>query len=239
MKERLQKIIARHGIASRRKAEALIEKGRVTVNGEKITSLGSQADCRRDRIAVDGIELEHPENKIYILLHKPRNCVSTMHDPQGRETVATFVGSIVERIFPVGRLDYDTEGLLVFTNDGHFSQILQHPRFGIQRIYQVKVHGIPSADDIRKLEKGISIDGRKTGPCKIRLLKKTDRNSWWTVTLQEGRYHQLKIMFERTGHRVMRIKRTEYGPLKLGRIKQGEFRYLKKNEIDSITGGRR
>jgi 23S rRNA pseudouridine2605 synthase len=192
MKERLQKIIARSGIGSRRTAEQFIRQGRVMVNGCVVTQLGSLADPALDAISVDDVELAAPENRLYLLLHKPPGCVTSLHDPEGRATVTRFYDSIPERLYPVGRLDYDTEGLLVITNDGGFSQLLQHPRHGIEKKYLVKVKGVPLEAALKRLREGVEIDGRITSRAGVRLVKKGVRNSWCEVVLHEGlnRHHQ-------------------------------------------------
>jgi len=234
MKERLQKIIARSGIGSRRTAEEFIRQGRVMVNGSVVTQLGSLADPARDAISVDDVELAAPENRIYLLLHKPPGCVTSLHDPEGRRTVRKFYDDIAERLYPVGRLDYDTEGLLVITNDGEFSQLLQHPRHGIEKKYLVKVKGVPLEAALKRLRDGVMIDGRTTSRAGVRLVKKGVKNSWCEVVLHEGLNRQLKKMFELIGHPSVRIIRIAIGPLQLGRLPSGTYRFLTKTEIDSV-----
>ncbi len=234
MKERLQKIIARSGMGSRRTAEQFIRQGRVMVNGSVVTQLGSLADPALDAISVDDVELAAPENKIYLVLHKPPGCVTSLHDPEGRATVSRFYDSIPERLYPVGRLDYDTEGLLVITNDGEFSQLLQHPRHGVEKKYLVKVKGVPLEAALKRLREGVEIDGRITSRAGVRLVKKGVRNSWCEVVLHEGLNRQLKKMFELIGHPSVRIIRIAIGPLQLGRLPSGTYRFLTKAEIEAV-----
>jgi len=235
MKERLQKIIAQAGLASRRKAEEWIVQGRVTVNGTVTTELGTKADPGDDVIQVNGIQIGPSENKVYIALHKPYGYISSTTDPQGRPTVTSLIKKdIAERMFPVGRLDFDTEGLLLLTNDGAFSQALLHPKSRVPRTYQVKVKGIPPQKAIDRLEKGIVIDGAKTWRANIRITGKTKNNSWLEVVLWEGRNRQIKKMFEAVGTRVLRIIRTAFGPVSLDDLKAGTYRYLQKREIKEI-----
>ena len=234
MKERLQKIISRSGIGSRRKAEEYMRQGRVMVNGQVVTQLGSLADPARDVISVDDIELAPPENKMYMLLHKPPGYVSSLLDPEGRKTIDQLYDDIPERLYPVGRLDYDTEGLLVITNDGMFSQLLQHPRHGIEKKYLVKVRGVPLEVALKRLRDGVVIDGRTTSRSRVRLVKKGVKSSWCEVVLHEGLNRQLKKMFELIGHPTIRIIRTAIGPLELGRLPSGAYRFLTKAEIEAV-----
>ena len=234
MKERVQKIIAKSGLASRRKAENMITDGRVRINGLVLKELGSLADPSRDIIEVDGSIISQPENKVYIILHKPPGYITSLKDPQNRPVIRSLLSIIPERIFPVGRLDYDTEGLLVMTNDGNFAQILQHPKNNIERRYLVKVKAIPSKAKIDKLQKGIYLDGIKTGKAKIKIIERTDRNSWLEVVIWQGRNRQIKQMFDAVGHRTLRIIRTDFGPLCLDNLKPGAFRFLTKKEIMEI-----
>lgn len=234
MKERLQKIISRSGTASRRKAEALIIEGRVAVNGKPVTELGTRADRSKDVITIDGEAIASPENRVYVILNKPAGCICSRTDPENRSTVIELLKDIEERIYPVGRLDYDTEGLLVLTNDGEFSQQLQHPSSNIPRTYQVKVKSVPTEEDLERLRKGIIIDRIKTNPAKIKIVSKTHKNTWLEVILWEGRNRQIKKMFESIGHRTLRIIRTQFGPLSLKNLPAGTYRYLNKREISAV-----
>jgi pseudouridine synthase len=234
MKERLQKIISKAGIASRRKAEELIMNGRVSVNNEIIIELGSKADISKDKITIDGEIISSPENKVYLILNKPSGYICSRTDPENRPTVLDLMKDINERIFPVGRLDYDTEGLLVLTNDGSFSQTLLHPSNNIPRTYLVKIKETPNEDDLIRLGQGIYIDNIKTNKAKIKIINKLRKNTWLEVVLWEGRNRQIKKMFEAIGHRTIRIVRTEFGPLSLNKLKRGTFRFMNKNEINDV-----
>ena len=234
MKERLQKILARAGITSRRKAEEMILEGRVSVNGSLVFELGTKADAGCDIIELDGMAIGAAENKVYLMLNKPPGYITSVEDPQGRPTVMSLVSGIVERVVPVGRLDYETEGLLVMTNDGDFSQLLQHPRFEIERCYRVKVKGVPTRIVLDKLRAGVFIDNVKTNRCKIKVFSKLDKNTWLEVWLKEGRNRQIRKMFEAVGHEAVRIIRTGFGPLELGMLPVGAYRFLNKMEIETI-----
>jgi 23S rRNA pseudouridine2605 synthase len=234
VKERLQKILARAGISSRRKAEEIILEGRVCVNGAVVLELGFKADAGHDVIELDGMAIGAAENKVYLMLNKPPGFITSVEDPQGRPTVMSLVSGIPERVVPVGRLDYETEGLLVMTNDGDFSQMLQHPRFEVERCYRVKIKGVPSRIVLDKLRAGVFIDNVKTNRCRIKILSKLDKNSWLEVRLKEGRNRQIRKMFEAVGHEAIRIIRTEFGPLELGALPVGAYRFLNKIEIEAI-----
>ena len=228
--ERLQKIIAQANITSRRKAEELIQAGRVKVNGKIIRELGSKADPERDRVEVDGKRIEPKQPKIAVLLYKPDGYITSLKDPEGRPTVSQLVDSIPVRLFPVGRLDYHTEGLLIMTNDGTLSQAIQHPSRAIEKIYWAKVKGIPPKDKIEKLRKGISIEGRKTLPAKVSVLE-TRKNAWLEIGITEGRQNQIRKMLEAVGYPLIKLRRVAIGPLSDTRLKPGEFRHLTPQEI--------
>lgn len=234
MKERIQKAIARSGLVSRRKAEDLIRQKRVKLNGSVITELGTKVDLDHDTIQIDGTFLELPEEKIYILMHKPHGYICTASDPQGRPTVLSLIRKMPERIYPVGRLDFDTEGLIALTNDGDFAQILQHPSHNIPRSYQVKVHGVPSKKALSDLEDGILLDGRKAYASRVRIIKKTKQNCWIELVLYEGRNRQIKRMLAAIGHPALRIIRTSFGPLALDNLPCGSYRSMKRREIESV-----
>jgi pseudouridine synthase len=233
MQERLQKIIAQAGITSRRKAEELIAQGRVTVNGEVITELGTKADAERDRIVVEGRPLQRAGRRLYLLLNKPTGYVSTVSDPQHRPTVVSLVRGIKERVYPVGRLDFHSSGLILLTNDGELANFLTSPRSGIPRTYQVKLEGEPSAEALQKLEEGIVLDGRKTAPCQIRLLHEREK-PWYEITLVEGRYHQVRRMFERIGQTVVKLKRVRIAFLTDQGLAPGQFRQLTTKEMNRL-----
>jgi 23S rRNA pseudouridine2605 synthase len=232
--ERLQKIIAAVGIASRRKAEELITSGRVAINGKVVTELGTKADPEKDHIRVNGKLLHGAQRHIYLVLNKPKGYVTTAHDPEGRPTVMNLVKGIGSRVYPVGRLDYASEGLLLMTNDGDLAHKLMKAASHVPKTYVVKVSGKPSEEGIAKLRGGLSIatdEGKRvrTSPAKIRIVKE-GANPWYEVTLIEGRNRQIRRMFEEVGHHVEKIKRVKYGPLALD-VPPGEFRSLTLQEV--------
>jgi len=228
--ERLQKIISRAGVASRRKAEELIRAGRVTVNGQRVTELGSKADPNRDHIKVNGKLVRPARELVYIALHKPKNCVTTVSDPEGRETVMKFLRGVKERVYPVGRLDYASEGLLLFTNDGDFANAILTGGQRVPKTYLVKVKGKPDEEALRKFREGMVLDGRRTLPTRIRLVRAAD-NPWFEVALVEGRQNQIRRMFQHLGFLVEKLKRVQIGPLELGALKPADFRYLTELEV--------
>jgi 23S rRNA pseudouridine2605 synthase len=235
--ERLQKIIAAAGIASRRKAEELITSGRVQVNGQTVTELGTKADPDRDHIRVNGKLLHGAQRHVYLLLNKPKGFVTTVSDPEGRPTVMSLVRGVGSRVYPVGRLDYASEGLLLMTNDGTLAHRLMKAASHVPKTYVVKVSGQPKEDAIAKLRGGLSIatdDGKRvrTSPAKIRIVKEA-ANPWYEVTLIEGRNRQIRRMFEEVGHHVEKIKRVKYGPLTLD-VPPGKFRTLSVQEVDRL-----
>jgi 23S rRNA pseudouridine2605 synthase len=235
--ERLQKLIAAAGLASRRKAEELITAGRVTVNGAIVTELGTKADPTTDKIAVDGKPLQSREQLLYLLLHKPKGYVTTASDPEGRPTVLDLMKAVSARVYPVGRLDYASEGLLLMTNDGALAQKLTKAGSHVEKTYLVKISGRPSDQDLARLRAGITIEldgGRrvKTSPAKIRLAEDAP-NPWYEVVLIEGRNRQIRRMFDRIGHHVEKIKRTKLGPLTLD-VPPGKFRPLTTKEIAQV-----
>ncbi len=232
--ERLQKIIAAAGIASRRKAEELIAGGVVSVNGKTVTELGSKADPETDHIRVNGKLLRGPERAIYLVINKPRGYVTTVSDPEGRPTVMDLLKGIRGRVYPVGRLDYASEGLLLLTNDGELANRLMKASSHVPKTYVVKVAGTPSAEGLARLRAGVFIaieSGKrvKTAPAKIRPVREGD-NPWYEVTLVQGRNRQIRRMFEEIGHHVEKIKRVRYGPLELD-VPPGELRRLTPKEV--------
>ncbi len=238
MEERLQKILARAGIASRRKAEQLILEGRVTVNGAVVDRLGSKADLERDHIKVDGRLIRPPRRLVYIALNKPAGVVTTVYDPQGRPTVMDLLRGVRERVFPVGRLDYHSEGLLLLTNDGDFAQRLTSAASHIPKTYLVKVTGLLDPEQEKQFREGIPLYGRRTAPAGLRLIKKA-ANPWYEVRLIEGRQNQIRTMFKHFGRLVEKLKRIRIGTLELGNLKKGEFRYLKPEEVRRLMAGTR
>ncbi|MCL6442835.1 MAG: rRNA pseudouridine synthase [Alicyclobacillus sp.] len=231
--ERLQKVLAQAGIASRRKCEALITAGRVTVDGMICTELGTKVDPAKQRIAVDG-KLIEPEMKLCILLHKPTSCVTTVRDPQGRRTVMDLVQDVPVRVYPVGRLDYDTTGLLLFTNDGELVQRLLHPSHGVEKVYRATVIGMPDKTELARLASGVRLSDGITSPAQVTVLRHHPRESVIELTIHEGRKHQVRRMFEAIGHPVKRLKRVQFGPLLLTDVAPGSWRYLTRNEWKSL-----
>jgi 23S rRNA pseudouridine2605 synthase len=236
--ERLQKIISRAGLASRRQAEQWISEGRVRVDGRIVRELGTRVDARQSRIVVDGKPLHPARRLLYFMLHKPRGCVTTVSDPEGRPTVMKFLEAVPERVYPVGRLDYASEGLLLVTNDGDFANHVLSASSGIPKTYWVKVAGKPEARELEMLREGIVLDGRKTLPASIRPLPspggRKSENCWYEVILREGRQNQIRRMFLRIGHPVRKLKRVRIGKLTLGDLKPGELRPLRTAEVRTL-----
>jgi pseudouridine synthase len=232
---RLQKIISQAGVTSRRKAEELITSGKVRVNGKLITELGSKADPDRDTIEVEGRRIEPKQPKIAVLLNKPDGYITSLKDPEGRPTVVRLVDDIPVRLYPVGRLDYHTEGLLILTNDGDLAQKIEHPSKAIEKVYIAKTKGVPNELSLKKLRNGIFLEGKKTLPARIRVLE-TRKNAWLEVTLKEGRQNQIRKMFDAVGHPVLKLKRVAIGSLRDDRLKPGEYRFLKPQEIRQLVG---
>lgn len=229
--ERLQKVLSRAGVASRRAAEALIAAGRVTVNGTVVTRLGTQVDPERDAIKVDGTRvrgLDHAPQ--YLMLHKPRGVVTTLSDPEGRPTVRDYLRGVRGRVFPVGRLDYASEGLLLLTSDGALARDLMHPSRGVPKTYAAKVRGTPTSEALRRLATGFVLEGRRTLPAKARLVE-AGRSAWVEVTVVEGRKHQVRDMLAAVGHPVQRLRRIRYGGVDLGDLPPGGLRPLTRPEV--------
>jgi 23S rRNA pseudouridine2605 synthase len=236
---RLQKIMSAAGLASRRKAEEYITSGRVQVNGKIVTELGAKADPANDHIKVDGKLLKGPERPRYFMLNKPRGYVTTLSDPQNRPTVAQLFSRIRERLYPVGRLDYASEGLLIMTNDGELANSLMRAASGVEKVYLVKVAGRPDEGVLERLREGVRIDRGLVGdgkvltaPAGVELIRDAE-NPWFQVTLIEGRNRQIRKMFEETGHHVEKIRRVGYGPLTLD-VEPGEYRELEPKEIEAL-----
>lgn len=228
--ERLQKILSQAGIASRRAAEQLMLDGRVTVNGTPVRELGTKADPARDDIRVDGRRVKAPERHRYLLLNKPRGYVSTRSDPQRRPTVIDLLGGVREYVYPVGRLDFDSEGLLLLTNDGDLAARLTHPRHGVPRVYEVTVLGVPDAHDLERLARGVTLDGRRTERAKIELVH-TKPKAVLRITVGEGRNRQVRRMCEAIGHPVDELRRVAIGPLRDTTLRPGQFRDLTPEEV--------
>ncbi len=233
MQERLQKIIAAAGVTSRRKAEQLIVEGRVRVNGKVVEALGSKADPERDHIKVDGKLLRPLRGHVYLLLNKPPGYVSTLSDPENRATVVSLLHGVKERVYPVGRLDYQSAGLLLLTNDGDLANFLMSHSSRVPRTYQVKLDGHPPPADLARLEQGIVLDGRSTAPARIRPLANRE-TPWYEITLVEGRYHQVRRMFERIGFPVVKLKRVGIAFLTDRGLKPGQFRHLTPTDVKRL-----
>jgi 23S rRNA pseudouridine2605 synthase len=242
--ERLQKILARAGVTSRRKAETLIEEGRVTVDG-KVATLGDKADPDSAAIKVDGKRVEPRTAHRYLLMNKPPGVMSTRSDPEGRPTVLDLVPARFHKaLVPVGRLDFQTEGLLLLTDDGDFAHRVTHPRYGCHKVYEVKVKGQPPAAELEKLrQRGVVVDGRHTVPVRIDPLRvsgpREGKNTWWTVELAEGRTRQIREMFFRIGHPVQRLRRVAIGPLRDASLAPGALRELTEQEVEALRGSTR
>jgi 23S rRNA pseudouridine2605 synthase len=234
--ERLQKIVSMAGIASRRKAEQMIVDGRVTVNGAIITELGSKADLDHDHIKVDGKLVHRPKNVVYLAMNKPTGYVTTVNDPEGRDTVMDLLRGLKERVYPVGRLDYHSEGLLLFTNDGDFANSITAAVNHIPKTYLVKVNGTLSHDQEEGFRHGLPIGGHKTKAAGLKLIRRAD-NPWYEVRLFEGRKNQIRMMFKHLGFLVEKLKRVQIGTLSLGALKPGEFRFIDSAEIAKMRKG--
>ncbi|HZL55527.1 MAG TPA: pseudouridine synthase, partial [Bryobacteraceae bacterium] len=230
--ERLQKIISATGVASRRKAEQLIAEGRVTVNGAVITELGSKADIGRDHIKVDGRLLKQPTKFAYIALNKPDSVMSTVSDPQRRQTVLDLLHGVKVRVYPVGRLDYHSQGLILLTNDGEFANAIT-TKSHVAKTYLVKIKGSLTPEQEEDFRRGIPLSGKRTAPAGIRLVRRGD-NPWYEVKLVEGRNQQIRIMFKHFGHLVEKLRRIRIGTVELGSLKPGEFRYLDAEEVGKL-----
>lgn len=232
--ERLQKVMAHCGVASRRKSEELIQAGRVTVNGKKVTELGVKVS-QSDKVEVDGVPI-YQEQPVYYLFYKPKNVISAVSDDKDRPVVTDYFPGIPERIFPVGRLDYDTSGLLLMTNDGEFANLLTHPKHEIDKVYVAKVKGIASKEVLKPLRNGVKIEGRKTAPARFKVISTDIRKGTSVVELiiHEGRNHQVKNMLAAVGLPVMKLKREKVGTLDLIGLNPGDYRELTKKEVSQL-----
>ncbi|MDR3240718.1 MAG: rRNA pseudouridine synthase [Lactobacillaceae bacterium] len=239
MAERLQKVMAQAGVASRRASEELILKGRVTVNGETIHELGTKVEPH-DKIEVNGEPIEGAEKVVYYLLNKPRGVVTTSSDNKDRKTVIDVLSDVRERVYPVGRLDYDTTGALLLTNDGELANQLMHPRYKIDKVYIAKVKGLPTNDELKALRLGVEVGGKKTAEARAEILKSDKRKGTATVqlTIHEGRYHQVKEMLKAVGHPVIKLHRERYGMLEVNDLLSGEYRELRYEEVQQLKSGK-
>ncbi|MEA3357791.1 MAG: pseudouridine synthase [Thermodesulfobacteriota bacterium] len=233
-RRRLNKVIAMSGIASRRKADELISLGRVMVNNKVVTMAGTKVIQGIDSIIVDGKALSNDQQKIYVILNKPFGYISTLNDPHGRPIILDLLKDVKKRIFPVGRLDFDSQGLLILTNDGQLAFRLMHPKFHIPRTYKIIINGYLSNKSTARLEKGIALDDGLTHPAHVRIIKRDKDRSTVRITIFEGRSREIRRMFDALGHKTIKLIRTGYGNLVLGDLKVGKFRYIKKHEIETL-----
>ncbi|MEX3616210.1 pseudouridine synthase [Paenibacillus glucanolyticus] len=233
--ERLQKIMAQAGVASRRKCEELILEGKVQVNGETVTELGTKADPAQDMITVSGKPIKH-EKKVYVMLNKPKGVITSASDPEGRKIVSDYLKGIKERVYPIGRLDYDTEGLLLLTNDGEFANLLSHPKYHVPKTYLATVKGVPHGTELDKLRQGIMLEDGMTSPAEVEYkdVDPDNKQSVISITIHEGRNRQVRRMFEAIFHPVLRLKRISYGDLLLQNLKRGLYRHLTADEINQL-----
>ncbi|XEC92791.1 pseudouridine synthase [Paenibacillus tarimensis] len=233
--ERLQKILAQAGVASRRKCEELIEAGQVQVNGKTVTTLGAKANPAEDVITVNGKPIRS-EKKLYLMLNKPKGVITSAKDPEGRKVVSDFLPGIKERVYPVGRLDYDTEGLLLLTNDGEFANLLTHPKHHVPKTYLATVKGVPHGTSLEKLAQGIQLEDGMTAPAEVEYhdVDPEKKQSTITITIHEGRNRQVRRMFDAISHPVIRLKRIRFGELGLQNLKRGTYRHLTPQEVKEL-----
>lgn len=234
--ERLQKVLAEAGVASRRKCEELITAGRVQVNDEVVTTLGVKVDASKDVIIVDGRKIRQ-EKKVYVLFNKPKGVITSASDPGGRKIVTDFLEDIKERIYPVGRLDYDTEGLLLLTNDGEFANLLTHPRHHVPRTYHATVKGVPHGSLLDKLRDGIELEDGMTAPAEVDYydIDPAKKETIVSITIYEGRNRQVRRMFDAIQFPLIKLKRVQFGPIALTGVPRGKFRHLEAKEIKELT----
>jgi pseudouridine synthase len=234
--ERLQKILARAGLASRREAERWIADGRVSVNGTIMRKLGSQADPARDSIKVDGKRIKPAAAPLYYAFHKPPGVITTLNDPEHRPDLTPYVERLGEkrRLFPIGRLDYNTTGLLLLTNDGDFALRLAHPRFGVKKLYQAKLSACPTPEDLARLRSGIRLDDGMSAPARARVIDKLKKNAWVEIEVHEGRKREVRRMFEALGFFVEKLVRVKVGSVSLGDLPLGELRPLSRGEVEAL-----
>ena len=234
MKERLQKIISAAGVASRRHAEKLITAGRVSVNNVVVTELGIKADAQKDIIRIDGTTISVEKTMVYIALNKPAGYITTLDDPEKRPTVVDLLRDVPERVYPVGRLDYDSSGLLLLTNDGDFAQKMQHPRFQTPKVYRVKIQGRLNKDELKQLSRGVKLPDGIFKPENMQIEKFNDKSCWIRLTLREGKNRIIRRGFENASHRVARLVREAIGSLTLEGLKEGAWRHLTNKEINQL-----
>jgi 23S rRNA pseudouridine2605 synthase len=230
--ERIQKVLARAGVASRRAAERLIDEGRVRVNGEVVTERGTRVDPARDTLTVDGRKVAGiTTGHRYLALHKPKGFVTTLSDPEGRPSIADLIEPRWGRVFPVGRLDLQTEGLILLTDDGDLARDLMHPSSSVPKTYRAKVRGVPARESLERVARGVVLDGKKTRAAEARFVRSTGRNAWVELTVVEGRKHQVRRMLQAIGHPVVKLQRTRFDGVALGGLRPGQARSLTRTEI--------
>jgi pseudouridine synthase len=234
MRIRLNKFLAQAGVASRREVDKMIEEGKIKVNGRVVRTLGTKIDDETDRVELGGKRVKKEEKMVYLMLNKPPGYLVTLKDPFQRPTIKELLPSIKERIYPVGRLDYDSEGLLLLTNDGELAHRLTHPRYRVPKNYVVEVKGVPDSSAISRLEKGIIIDEKKTAPAKIARLSGGLKKTLLRIEIHEGRKREVKRMFGAVGHRVLQLKRVGFGGMRLSQLQTGKWRFLTKREVDAL-----
>jgi 23S rRNA pseudouridine2605 synthase len=232
--ERIQKVLAKAGIASRREAEEMLIEGRITVNGKVADTLGLKVDPSKDRIKVDGDLIRAFEPPVILLLNKPRGYLSTVKDPGGRPTVMDLLKKVKRRVYPIGRLDFDAEGLLLLTNDGELTYHFSHPKFSVPRTYWAKVSGVPDEKKLMRLKKGIFLEDGWAKVDSYRILREKEKNSWIEVVVTEGRNRLVKRIFLAVGHPVLKLKRVGFGPIQIGNLPIGEYRFLTPEEIEKV-----
>ncbi len=232
--ERIAKFLARAGVASRRASEEIVAAGRVSVNGVPVTSPGTKIVADRDEVRLDGRIVEPPCVQVYLMLNKPIGVMTTLDDPQGRPTVADYIPGGMPRVFPVGRLDYTTTGLLLLTNDGELAHLMMHPRHHVPKLYHAVVDGVPDAADVSRLRAGILLDDGPTAPAEARIVEERERTAAVEITLREGRKRQVRRMLSAIGHPVIALSRIAYGPLALGDLPEGRVRELSSDEVDAL-----
>jgi pseudouridine synthase len=232
--ERIQKILARAGVASRREAERMMLEGRVLVNGKVVDQLGFKADSLKDHIKVNGKRLFRPEPKITLVLNKPRGYLSTVKDPAGRPTVIDLLKGVKWRVYPLGRLDFDAEGLLLLTNDGDIAYQLSHPKFSIPRTYWAKVEGVPEKKELMRLKRGVMLEDGEARVISAHILRQMEKHSWVEAAVTEGRNHLVKRIFSAIGHPVLKLKRVGFGPIRLGNLPVGQLRSLTDEEMEGL-----
>ncbi len=232
--ERLQKYLSRHGIASRRSCEEIIASGRVRVNGILVTQMGTKIDPSKDKVWLDGRKVKSVEKPVYIMINKPRGYISSLKDPEGRKKVTDLIPGINERVFPVGRLDYNSEGLMILTNDGDFAYHLTHPSHNITKTYRVRINGFPSTGQMDQMSKGVVLEDGPFKPVAISFIDIREGNALFEISIQEGRNRVIRRFFEKIGYQVIRLKRIKVGTLSLGDLKSGQHRHLLFSEVRKL-----